>query len=113
MSKTSIALALIAILQAQPIKAEELHSVSLLGGVGACYPPEEPFPFKLDKQDPLYETARDEHQRYLEGMEDYINCLDRERVDALAALTNSFNLFRKNLGKDGAFKYSNHSRLGQ
>lgn len=70
-----------------------------------CLPPEEPFPYKLSKSDPLYEAARDEHQAYLEGMEDYINCLDRERSSALSLLEKSFRNFMKNFGKDGVLKY--------
>lgn len=104
---------LAAILQTHPVVAGDLTRVNLCDGVGSCFPPEEPFQFKLEKSDPLYDTARDEHQRYLEGMEDYINCLDRERVVALEELRTSYNLFRNNFGKDGVFKYGADQGIGQ
>lgn len=73
---------------------------------GSCLPPEEPYPFKLAKSDPLYEASRDEHQAYLENMESYINCLDLERRNAIHMLGASFDLFRQNFGADGVFRFS-------
>lgn len=72
---------------------------------GTCFVPEEPYPFKLQKSDPLYEIAREEHQAYLEGMEIYIRCIDSDRADALAQMTYSFRQFQQNFGKDAVFKY--------
>lgn len=75
-----------------------------VGGMG-CLPPEEPFPYELSKSDPLYGAARSEHQAYLEGLEDYIKCLDGERSAALAQLKTSFRQFMRNFGKDAVFHY--------
>lgn len=75
-----------------------------VGDMG-CLPPEEPFPYKLSKFDPLYDAARGEHQAYLEGLEDYIKCLDDERSYALAHLKTSFRQFMQNFGKDAKFHY--------
>ena len=75
-----------------------------VGGMG-CLPPEEPFPYKLSKSDPLYGAARSEHQAYLEGLEGYIKCLDGERSFALAQLKMSFRQFMQNFGKDAVFHY--------
>ena len=75
-----------------------------VGGMG-CLPPEEPFPYKLSKSDPLYSAARSEHQSYLEGLEDYIKCLDDERSSALAQLKSSFRQFMQNFGKNAVFEY--------
>lgn len=100
------ALVLIAILPAHPAIAQQANPSILLGGMGVCLPPEEPYPYKLAKSDPLYDTARDEHQRYLEAMEDYVNCLDRERGVALDQLRTSFNSFMANFGKDAVMKYA-------
>jgi len=72
---------------------------------GTCMVPEEPYPFRMQKSDPLYEIARDEHQIYLEGMEYYIRCIESERANAVAQLTYSFRLFQQNFGKDAVFKY--------
>jgi hypothetical protein len=77
---------------------------SLYGGMGNCFPPEDPYPYKLTKSDPLYNAARDEHQKNLENLEDYVNCLDRERGAALHQLRQSFELFKRNYGKDAVFK---------
>lgn len=66
-------------------------SVSL--SITGCYQPVETYPYKLDRAGPLYETARTDHQRYLEEMETYVNCLDRERSNALHELQSSFRLF--------------------
>lgn len=87
------------------IAQEQSNPVNLLG-FGACYAPSEPFSYKLAKSDPLYETARDEHQRYLEDLEDYVNCLDLERNGAFEALRSSFDLFIANFGKDAVLKYA-------
>lgn len=76
-----------------------------LQDLGTCFVPEEPYPFKLQKSDPLYEIAREEHQTYLEGMEFYIRCIDSDRADALAQLTYSFQQFQQNFGKDAVFRY--------
>ena len=70
-----------------------------------CYLPVEPYPYKLEKSDPLYDTARDDHQRYLEELESYVNCLDWERTAALHQLKSSFELFQENFGNDAVLKY--------
>lgn len=88
------------------VAQEQIKKASLPLGLGACYTPVEPFLYKLDKSDPLYDTARDEHQRYLEELEDYVNCLDRKRSEAIDALRTSFNLFKSNFGLDAVFKYA-------
>lgn len=85
---------------------DRVHWASLPIGLGSCYAPAEPFPYKLEKSDPLFETARDEHQRYLEDLEDYVNCLDQERAGALAALRGSFDLFLSNFGENAVLKYA-------
>lgn len=96
-----VAFSLLAILPNHPAIAQSLY-----GGVGSCFPPDEPFPYKLSRSDPLYDTARDEHQRYLEQMEDYVNCLDRERGVALGELRTSFNQFKNYFGKDAVLRYA-------
>lgn len=93
--------------------ADDILPASLLGGLGSCLTPVETYPYQLPKSDPLYETARKDHQRYLEEMEDYVNCLDRERGTALAELRASFNLFLKNFGRDAAFKYAAEREAAQ
>lgn len=100
MSRILIILLLVAILP-----AHTAAQMSFDGGVGNCFPPDDPYPYKLTKADPLYETSRDEHQRHLEDMEKYVNCLDRERSVALSQFRASYDLFKKNFGKDAVFKY--------
>lgn len=85
--------------------ADAVVPVSLYGGMGSCLTPAETYPYKLSKSDPLYDTAREDHQRYLEEMEDYVNCLDRERGAALDELRTSFDLFLKNFGRDAVLQY--------
>ena len=72
---------------------------------GPCIEPFEPFPYPLERSDPLYPTALDEHRHYLEAMEDYVNCLDRERGRALGALREAFERFRTWFGPDAKFEY--------
>lgn len=93
--------------------ADNAYPASLYGGMGDCYAPVEPFGYKLSKSDPLYEAARQEHQQYLEDMEDYVNCLDRERGIALGELSASFNLFLENFGKDAVMRYGEEKRTDQ
>lgn len=73
--------------------------------VGGCFGPIEPFPYKLSKTDPLYNAAREEHQKYLEDIEGYVKCLDEERAAAIAVFKNSYHLFRENFGGDAVFRY--------
>jgi len=87
--------------------------VSLIDGFGSCYAPAEPFGYKLEKSDPLYDTARDEHQRYLEELEDYINCLDLERSGALNELRSSFDLFLDNFGEDAVLRYAAEKKAAE
>lgn len=93
------------VLLCAPAFAQNAQPASLSLGIGNCLAPIETYPYKLNRSDPLYETARDDHQRYLEEMEAYINCLERERRDALSELQTSFRLFQQNFGKDAVFQY--------
>jgi len=93
MLRRSMVLILSMVLQSLPAAAQVI-----------CDQPAEPYPYKLDKSDPLYAVARDEHQLNLEKLEDYLNCLDRERRTALEELKNSYDLFKRNYGKDAVFK---------
>lgn len=103
-----ILLMVLAILvSALPAKASEsVKHVALVNGAGFCYIPVETFTFKIDKSDPLYETARDDHQRYLEELEQYVKCLDDERKQAVSEFRSSFKLFTENYGKDAVMRYS-------
>ena len=86
-------------------------SALLLSGTAAgavetvCLEPVEPLPFRLDRSDPLYAAALDEHRRFLEAMEDYVNCLDRERFVALSMFRESYRQFREFFGDDAKFEY--------
>ena len=90
--RTVLLLALVATVEAQ-------------GAATACLEPLEPPPFRLERSDPLYPAALDEHRRYLEAMEDYVNCLDRERFVALSMFKESFRQFNEFFGDDARFEY--------
>ena len=81
------------------------HPASALLAEGPCLEPIEPLPFRLERADPLYAAALDEHRRYLEAMEDYVNCLDRERFVALSMLRESYEQFQEFFGDDARFEY--------
>lgn len=85
------------------VEAQQAPGVNY--GIAACFSPPEPFPYKLEQSDPLYEAARAEHQAHLEGLEDYVNCLDHERSVALGELSASFDLFLENFGRDAVLSY--------
>lgn len=70
-----------------------------------CVEPIEPLPFRLERTDPLYPAALNEHRRYLEAMEDYVNCLDRERFAAISLLRESYEQFRAFFRDDAHFEY--------
>ena len=89
---------------ATSVQAQNVTDVSLASGE-ICLPPDAPYLYKLPKSDPLYDTARDEHQQHLESLEKYVNCLDRERGAALDQLRLSFNLFLNNFGEDAMLEY--------
>ena len=78
---------------------------------GPCLEPVEPLPFRIERSDPLYGAALDEHRRYLEAMEDYVNCLDRERFVALSMFRESFEQFRKFFGDDARFEYDTEGNV--
>lgn len=99
-----ILITLIGLLGRSAATAQE-SAVIGLQDLGACYQPAETYPFKLDKSDPLYETARADHQRFLEEMEAYVNCLDKERIAALNAFRASYDLFVTNFGADAVLRY--------
>jgi len=88
------------------LAADRSWNVNLSGSLGVCLAPAETYPYRLDRSDPLYQTAIDDHQRYLGEMEDYVNCLDRERAAALEDLRASFDLFIKNFGEDAVLNYA-------
>lgn len=94
------------LLGSAPAVAQNALPANLPVGLGACYTPVETYPYKLSKSDPLFETALTDHQRYLEELEDYVNCLDRERSQALSELRTSFDLFMSNFGRDAVLKYA-------
>ena len=71
----------------------------------SCLEPLEPLPFRLERSDPLYPAALDEHRRYLEAMEDYVNCLERERFVALSVFRESYRQFVEFFGEDAKFEY--------
>ncbi len=96
---------IVALLLVAALPAHTAAQTSLGNSVGNCFAPDDPYPYKLGKTDPLYDTARDEHQRHLEDMEKYVNCLDRERGIALDQFKSSFDLFLKNFGKDAVLQY--------
>lgn len=97
-----------------PTKSDEnISRVALVNGAGFCFVPTETFTFKIDKSDPLYETARDDHQRYLEELEQYVKCLDEERKHAISEFRSSFKLFTENYGKDAVFRYSQEREENQ
>ncbi|MEM7289139.1 MAG: hypothetical protein AAF412_02005 [Pseudomonadota bacterium] len=105
--------AVIALWCANAAAQESLQPVRFQDTAGGCLSPVESYPYKLPKDDPLYETAREDHQRYLEELEDYVNCLDQERGTALAELRASFNLFMENFGRDAVLKYANEREARQ
>lgn len=82
-----------------------LVSASIATAATPCLEPIEPLSFRLDRTDPLYPAALDEHRRYLEEMEDYVNCFDRERFVALSMLRESFGRFNEFFGADANFEY--------
>ncbi|MDD9908536.1 MAG: hypothetical protein OXR62_02485 [Ahrensia sp.] len=97
---------LIAAFASQALAEDRLRTINLSAGLKSCLAPIETYPYRLDKSDPLYETAREDHQRHLDEMEDYVNCLDRERGAALDQLRASFDLFLENFGEDAVLDYA-------
>ena len=85
---------------------DHIQTVPSVGSVLVCDPPVEAYPYKLASDDPLYQTALKDHQRYLEELEAYVNCLERERAAALGELGSSFELFMENFGKDAVLSYA-------
>ena len=88
-----------------------LATVDATAAETACLEPLEPLPFRLERSDPLYPAALDEHRRYLEAMEDYVNCLDRERFVALSLFRESYRQFREFFGKDARFEYDTQGNV--
>ena len=76
---------------------------SLAQGYG-CLEPVEPYAYDLSKSDPLYETARDEFQIYLEDLERYLRCLEHERAFAYQRLSKGLKTFQELYGKDAVFR---------
>lgn len=102
----ALAIGATATLDAYAQKELREHSAELVQlEIASCFPPTDPYPYRLEKSDPFYKTARREHQSHLEAMEDYVNCLDRARAAAFNGLRASFNLFLENFGEDAILSY--------
>lgn len=70
-----------------------------------CLEPPPPFPYALERSDPLYAAALDDHRRYLEALEDYVNCLERERAAAFTAFREASDRFHRFFGDDAVLVY--------
>ena len=70
-----------------------------------CVEPPPPFPYPLERSDPLYRAALDEHRRYLEAIEDHVNCLERERAAAFTTFRDAAERFRRFFGDDAVLVY--------
>lgn len=97
--------AIFGVIITSPVPIDDLLAKQLINGAGYCYVPVEAFEFHLPKSDPIYEAARDDHQRYLEELEQYIKCLDEERLNAVSEFKKSFRAFQDNYGQDAVFRY--------
>ena len=70
-----------------------------------CVEPPPPFPYPLERSDPLYHAALDEHRSYLEALEDHVNCLERERAAAFTTFREAAERFRRFFGDDAVLVY--------
>jgi len=80
-----------------------LGPVPLWAQDSVCYLPERPIDYRLTKNDPLYEFARQEFQDYLEDMETYMRCLEQERANAFLQLKEDYEEFQRIYGADAVF----------
>ena len=75
-----------------------------------CVEPPPPFPYPLERSDPLYRAALDEHRRYLEALEDHVNCLERERAAAFTTFREATERFRRFFGDDAVLVYDEREK---
>ena len=67
-----------------------------------CLPPEEPFVYAPPEDDPELRALIDaQYQDYIDGTEDYLNCLNDEAARARAEFQVIFNRYVEHFG-DGA-----------
>ena len=72
---------------------------TLAGAQVGCLPPEEPFAYAPPEDDPELRALIDEqYQDYIDGTEDYLNCLNDEAARARAAFQVIFNRYVEHFG---------------
>ena len=86
-----------AILLLLPMTAPTLAAAQV-----GCLPPEEPFAYAPPEDDPELRALIDaQYQDYIDGTEDYLNCLNDEAARARSAFQVIFNRYVEYFG-DGA-----------
>ena len=76
------------------------------GAQVACIPPEEPYPFEPGDLDPeLRQIVNDQYEEYVRKIEDHINCLEAERVEAMRSAQEVVQRWVRYFGEEAALRY--------
>ena len=76
------------------------------GAQVACIPPEEPYPDEPSDLDAeLRQIVNEQYEDYVRKIEDYINCLDAERVEAMQTAQQVVQRWVRYFGDDAALHY--------
>ena len=76
------------------------------GAQMACLPPEEPYPYEPSNlDDELREMVNEQYETYVRDIEDYINCLETERAEAMRSAQQIVQRWIRYFGDDAALSY--------
>ncbi len=76
------------------------------GAQVACLPPEEPYPYEPSSLDAeLRQLVNAQYEEYVRGIEDYINCLEAERAEAMRSAREVVQRWVRYFGDDAALHY--------
>ena len=76
------------------------------GAQVACLPPEEPYPYEpSDLDDELRQIVNEQYETYVRKIEDYINCLETERAEAMRSAQKVVQNWVRYFGDEAALRY--------
>ncbi len=79
---------------------------TLVAAQVGCLPPEEPFAYAPPEDDPeLRDLIDQQYQDYIEGTEDYLNCLNDEAMRARTEFQTVFNRYVEYFGDGGGVAF--------
>lgn len=79
---------------------------AVAGAQMACLPPEEPYPYEPSNlDDELRAMVNEQYETYVRDIEDYINCLETERAEAMQSAQQVVQRWIRYFEEDAVLRY--------